>query len=170
MTQSVRRDEKTFLLHNETPVKIGALQFSLLSSDEMLCLSEVDISQRSMYVSGTRQPTPFGPLDRRLGVSGKTATCATCSQKLADCAGHFGVINLALPVFHIGYFNAIKAFVERICKNCSRVLLKSESERAQLLAELHRYGYADSPALVGSRARVHAKVFLSFFLVICFCF
>lgn len=150
---AVERDEKLFLSHNETPVKIGSVQFSLLSSDEMLRLSEVEISQRHLYVTPTRTPVPFGPLDRRLGTSSKTGTCATCHQKLNDCAGHFGVINLALPVFHIGYFNAIKGIIERICKCCSRVLLKDELQRAEFLTRLRERG-----AKIGSRQRLVADV------------
>jgi DNA-directed RNA polymerase III subunit RPC1 len=37
---------------------------------------------------------------------------------MADCAGHFGYIKLVLPVFHIGYFKAIIAILQEICKVC----------------------------------------------------
>jgi DNA-directed RNA polymerase beta' subunit len=56
----------------------------------------------------------------------------TCGASLQDCAGHFGRIELCLPVYHVGYFNAVKNILERICKCCSRILLK-ETEREDLL-------------------------------------
>ena len=48
----------------------------------------------------------------------------TCNKFVKDCCGHFGTIELALPVFHIGYFNSIKDTLSMICKECSRVLLE----------------------------------------------
>jgi DNA-directed RNA polymerase beta' subunit len=56
----------------------------------------------------------------------------TCGASLQDCAGHFGRIELCLPVYHVGYFSAVKNILERICKCCSRILLK-ETEREDLL-------------------------------------
>ena len=32
------------------------------------------------------------------------------------CEGHFGHIELELPVFHIGYFKATVTILQRICK------------------------------------------------------
>ena len=78
-----------------------------------------------------RKPAANGVLDPRLGVSSKAASCGTCGLKLADCAGHFGYIRLALPVFHVGYFKATLQCLQCICKTCSRSLLPpDERERA----------------------------------------
>ncbi len=48
-----------------------------------------------------------GVLDHRMGTSQKDQNCQTCGKGLSDCPGHFGYINLELPVFHVGYFRAI---------------------------------------------------------------
>lgn len=37
-------------------------------------------------------------------------------KKLADCSGHFGHIELALPVFHIGYLNQTIDLLKCVCK------------------------------------------------------
>ena len=42
------------------------------------------------------------------GVCGKGKTCSTCNLNFEDCIGHFGVIDLELPVFHVGYLKSIK--------------------------------------------------------------
>ena len=61
-----------------------------------------------------------------MGTSQKDQKCQTCGESLADCIGHYGFINLELPVFHVGYFRAIINVLQSICKNCSRILLKPD--------------------------------------------
>lgn len=61
--------------------------------------------------------------------------CETCGGKLAECAGHFGDIKLALPVFHIGFFKAAIQVLQDVCKQCARLLVADE-ERAELLRRL----------------------------------
>ena len=79
-----------------------------------------------------RTPAINGVLDTRLGVSDKVSTCATCKLKLADCAGHFGYIRLALPCFHIGYIKHTLNILQCICKTCSRVLLTDAERKIHL--------------------------------------
>ena len=57
------------------------------------------------------------------GTSSKDAPCQTCGKNLHECAGHYGYIDLELPVFHVGYFRSTIAVLQSICKRCSRVLL-----------------------------------------------
>lgn len=61
--------------------------------------------------------------------------CETCGGKLTDCAGHFGDIKLALPVYHIGFFKAALTVLQDICKSCAAVLL-DEGGRAAFLRKL----------------------------------
>lgn len=63
-----------------------------------------------------RTPVAYGVLDRQMGTNTKDATCTTCNKGLADCIGHFGYINLELPVFHIGYFRSVIMILQTICK------------------------------------------------------
>ncbi|RYH24956.1 hypothetical protein EON65_16135 [archaeon] len=53
-------------------------------------------------------------------------------KKLTDCAGHFGYIQLELPVFHAGYFRHTLTILQCICKNCSRVLLPYDDRVSML--------------------------------------
>ena len=53
---------------------------------------------------------------RPQGTSSKDNNCNTCGKTLADCVGHFGYVDLELPVFHIGYFGATVAILQSICK------------------------------------------------------
>jgi len=54
---------------------------------------------------------------------------------MADCAGHFGYIQLELPVFHIGFLKHTLNILQCICKRCSRILLP-QNERASFLKRL----------------------------------
>jgi DNA-directed RNA polymerase III subunit RPC1 len=51
------------------------------------------------------------------------------SKKLADCAGHFGFIQLELPLFHAGYFRHTLTILQCICKKCSRILIPLSDRR-----------------------------------------
>jgi len=73
-------------------------------------------------------------LDARLGVCNKGDTCGTCGLKLEGCNGHFGVIALELPVFHIGFLRATIDALQTVCKTCARVLLPPEDRKAYLRA------------------------------------
>lgn len=66
---------------------------------------------------------------------------------MADCAGHFGFVKLALPVFHIGFFRAVIQILQDVCKECSRIMLPEDERslwlkriRAPRLDSLQRQG------------------------------
>jgi DNA-directed RNA polymerase III subunit RPC1 len=117
------------------PKKISSLQFGLLSPSEMQRLAEFQVCSRELFSMPSRTPAAGGCLDPRLGVSDKVSTCATCKLKLVDCAGHFGYIRLALPVFHIGFLRHTVQLLQCICKTCSRLLL-GDTERLAFLARM----------------------------------
>lgn len=64
------------------------------------------------------------------GTNQKDAPCQTCNKNLNECVGHFGYIDLELPVFHVGYFKSIITILQSICKKCSHILMDPlEGER-----------------------------------------
>ena len=69
-----------------------------------------------------KNPYPGGLYDRRLGVSpyDKTGTCETCGQSEQECPGHFGHINLCLPVLNQFMIKNLEKFLQSICFNCER--------------------------------------------------
>lgn len=126
-------ERKSLVKQDLAPKKISHLQFGLLSPLEMQRLAEFQVTSRELFSMPSRTPAPGGCLDPRLGVSDKVSICSTCKRKLTDCAGHFGYIKLALPVFHIGYLRHTLHVLQCICKSCSRILLV-DSEREAYLA------------------------------------
>jgi len=69
-----------------------------------------------------------------MGVSEKMAICETCGMTLQDCAGHFGYIQLALPVFHVGYLTTVIKILQQVCTTERRVGLH-ESDREEKARE-----------------------------------
>ncbi|KAG0209917.1 hypothetical protein BGX28_009884 [Mortierella sp. GBA30] len=116
----------------QAPKKIKQIQFGVLSPQEIVNVSEFEVTQRDLYTVQDRQPVKYGMLDLRLGTSDKQATCETCGLKQQDCIGHFAHIRLCLPVFHIGYFRAVIVILQNICKTCSKVLLSEKDRRTYL--------------------------------------
>ena len=92
-----------------------------------------------------------GVLDKRMGVSRPDSDnlCSSCIERLSECPGHFGYVQLNLPCFHIGYFKHCIDILHCICKTCSRVLLKPEDK----IAHLNRIRTTDSHWSVDSRAK-----------------
>jgi hypothetical protein len=54
-----------------------------------------------MDESGQRQKLG-GLMDPRMGTIDRNFKCQTCGESMSECPGHFGHIELARPVFHIG--------------------------------------------------------------------
>lgn len=71
-------------------------------------------------------PKPGGLLDLRLGTNDRSFKCATCAGSMSECPGHFGHMELAKPVFHVGYLNKIKKILESVCFFCGK--LKCDDE------------------------------------------
>ncbi|KAK2152800.1 hypothetical protein LSH36_317g01042 [Paralvinella palmiformis] len=96
--------------------------FGLMSPDEMRRQAHIQVVSKNLY-SQDRKPVTYGVLDHHMGTSEKDNNCETCGKNLADCTGHYGYVELELPVFHIGYFRACISILQAICKSCSRLLL-----------------------------------------------
>ncbi|KAL9592773.1 MAG: hypothetical protein Q9179_006388, partial [Wetmoreana sp. 5 TL-2023] len=118
------------------PKRIKELRFGLPSSQDIVNQSVLELCDRDLFdQSRDRAPRVNGPLDPRMGISSKHGECKTCGESLQHCNGHFGVIKLVLPAFHIGYFKMTMAVLQCICKDCARVLLP-ERERRKFLRSL----------------------------------
>lgn len=49
-----------------------------------------------------QRPKQGGLMDPRMGTIDRNFKCQTCGEGMSECPGHFGHIELARPVFHIG--------------------------------------------------------------------
>lgn len=57
----------------------------------------------------------------RLGTNDRNFKCATCNGNMSECPGHFGHLELAKPVFHVGYISKVKKILECVCFFCGKL-------------------------------------------------
>jgi len=105
--------------------KIKGIRFSLLSPDNIRKISEVRVITADTY-DEDGYPIESGLVDPRLGVVDPGLKCKTCGGKVGECPGHFGRIELARPVVHVGFAKAIHKLLRATCKKCHRPLLTDE--------------------------------------------
>lgn len=65
------------------------------------------------------RPRTKGLNDPRLGTIDRQWNCETCEEGQKECPGHFGHIELATPVFHIGMSHVL-GFV---CEKSNRLII-----------------------------------------------
>ena len=68
------------------------------------------------------KPKHGGMSDPRMGTIDRTLRCESCGCDKAECPGHFGHIELAKPMFHIGFLKTVLKVMRCVCYNCSRLL------------------------------------------------
>jgi len=119
--------EKNFTQARSTPKKISQIQFGMLSPDDIRKMSVIRILTPDVY-DEDGYPIENGLMDPRLGVIYPGLRCRTCGSKGGDCQGHFGHINLARPVVHVGFADTIHKILRSTCSECGKVLL-TETER-----------------------------------------
>jgi len=102
--------------------KISQINFGLMSPDDIRKMSVTKIVTPDTY-DEDGYPIEAGLMDPRLGVIDPGLKCRSCGSKGGDCQGHFGHINIARPVIHVGFADTIHKILRSTCKECSRVLL-----------------------------------------------
>ncbi len=118
------------------PKRIAALKFEVLSPQEIRRMSVVKIITPETY-DDDGFPIDGGLMDTRLGVIDPGLRCKTCGGKAGECPGHFGHVELAAPVIHVGYAKIIARLLNGTCRECGRILLKDD-RRDRFIAEIER--------------------------------
>ncbi|XP_012276667.1 DNA-directed RNA polymerase III subunit RPC1 [Orussus abietinus] len=118
--------------------KISHVSFGVDSRHNMERQAHIHVVAKNLYTQDSqRTPVQYGVLDRRMGICSNMSSCGTCGKSLNECIGHFGYIDLELPVFHVGYFRSIIGILQSICKKCSHVLLNSTDKKFYLTRVLN---------------------------------
>ncbi|MEM2394386.1 MAG: DNA-directed RNA polymerase subunit A' [Candidatus Bathyarchaeia archaeon] len=115
---------------------IDEISFGLLSPQEIRKLSVVEIQTPDTY-DEDGAPITAGLMDGRLGTLEPRQRCKTCGNTAARCPGHFGHIELAVPIIHIEFARIIYDLLRVTCRNCGRILL-SEDLIKRLRARVER--------------------------------
>lgn len=78
-----------------------------------------------------------GLCDLRLGINSPFEKCKTCGET-EECPGHFGRIELAKPIYHIGYIEFIVKILKCICCKCSKLKYPVESKYKEQNKKYHQ--------------------------------
>jgi len=105
---------------------IEAIRFGIISPQEIRKLSVVEIQTADTY-DEDGAVIPSGLMDNRLGVLEPGQRCRTCGNTATRCPGHFGHIELAVPIIHVEFTKNIHDLLQAFCRNCGRILLNEKS-------------------------------------------
>lgn len=111
----------------QTPKEIGEISFGLMDPEEYREMSATKIITADTY-DDDGFPIDMGLMDPRLGVIDPGLECKTCGKHSGSCNGHFGHIELAAPVIHVGFTKLIRRLLRGTCRNCSKLLLTEEEK------------------------------------------
>ncbi|GAY69314.1 hypothetical protein CUMW_270940 [Citrus unshiu] len=114
--------------------KVRMVQFSILSPDEIRKMSVTEIDHGKTTERG--MPMAGGLSDLRLGTIDKRFKCETCSSNMGECPGHFGHLELAKPMFHIGFMKTLLTIMRCVCFNCSKILADEEDDKFKLALKI----------------------------------
>ena len=107
--------------------RIGGLEFAVLSPNELRKMSGTKVITADTY-DDDGFPITMGLMDPRMGVIEPGLRCKTCGQRVGKdkCPGHFGHIDLAMPVVHVGFVKTIRNSLRSTCRKCGRILLSDQ--------------------------------------------
>ena len=117
-----------------SPKRIRKIRFGLLSPAEIRKMSVTKIITADTY-DDDGYPIDMGLMDPRLGVIDPGLRCRTCGGRPGECPGHFGHIELAAPVIHVGFARLLRKILRTTCRKCGRLLL-DEKTKADYLRQI----------------------------------
>jgi DNA-directed RNA polymerase subunit A' len=107
---------------------VDEISFGLLSPQDMRKISVVEVQTPDTY-DEDGAPITAGLMDGRLGTLEPRQRCKTCGNTAIRCPGHFGHIELAVPIIHIEFTKIIYDLLRATCRNCGRILLPDETAK-----------------------------------------
>ncbi len=105
---------------------VDEISFGLLSPQDLRKCSVVEIQTPDTY-DEDGAPITAGLMDGRLGTLEPRQRCKTCGNTAIRCPGHFGHIELAVPIIHIEFTKIIHKLLKSTCRSCGRILLPQDA-------------------------------------------
>jgi len=118
--------------------EVKRVQFGILSPDEIRRMSVTDDGVKYPETTEAGKPKLGGLMDPRQGPPDRSSRCQTCSGSQIECPGHFGHLELAKPVFHVGFMAQIVKVLRCVCFHCSKLLVDPADPRLKdIIHKLH---------------------------------
>lgn len=122
----------------EVPVykKVDQIQFAIMGPKFIKEMASAKVVTPELY-DKEGYPVDGGLMDVRLGVIDPGLRCKTCGQRLKECPGHFGYVELARPVVHISFTKLVLNMLRCTCRECGGLLIP-KSKMNKYVEELER--------------------------------
>ena len=104
---------------------VDQLYFGVLSPQDVRRLSVAEIQTADTY-DEDGAPITSGLMDGRLGTLEPRQRCKTCGNTAIRCPGHFGHIELAVPILHVEFTKIVHDLLTNTCRNCGRIMLSDQ--------------------------------------------
>ncbi|MEZ3142373.1 DNA-directed RNA polymerase subunit A' [Halobaculum sp. MBLA0143] len=111
----------------QTPKEIGGISFGLMDPETYRDMSATKVITADTY-DDDGYPIDMGLMDPRLGVIDPGLECRTCGKHSGSCNGHFGHIELAAPVIHVGFTKLIRRLLRATCRECGQIALMDDDK------------------------------------------
>lgn len=112
--------------------EIVSTSFSFYDAEEARRISVKRISNPVLF-DALNNPVLDGLYDPALGPIDAHGSCATCRLGAMHCPGHFGHIELAVPVYNPLTFGTVVRLLRSMCLHCGK--FKMSAERVAAYAE-----------------------------------
>ncbi|KAI8923925.1 hypothetical protein BC831DRAFT_513816 [Entophlyctis helioformis] len=107
-------------ISNAVSAQVGAVHFSFYSASDVRKLSVKHITNPLIF-DNLDHPTAGGLYDSALGPYDKGEVCTTCHLGHSLCPGHFGHIELSVPVYNPITFRLLYKLLQSTCYYCHRL-------------------------------------------------
>jgi len=105
--------------------KISAVEFNVLGPEAIRKMSAMEVKTPETY-DKDGYPMEGGLMDPHLGVINPGLRCKTCGQRMKECPGHFGSMELVRPVVHSEFGRKAEELLHSTCQQCGRIVLPDE--------------------------------------------
>ena len=93
---------------------VKKIDFFLNSTEDIRNLSVCEITEIDLYEKNS-EPKYGSLMDTRMGPNNKNILCKTCKNDINSCPGHFGHIELAVPVYNVLFLKYVKKILSCTC-------------------------------------------------------
>ncbi|CAB9506211.1 DNA-directed RNA polymerase subunit beta' (Fragment) [Seminavis robusta] len=119
---------------------VTSVQFGLYTDQDVRDRSVVEVTSPISYMNDT--PLPGGLHDPKMGPSSQSdhMPCSTCARRFQLCPGHFGCIEVCVPLYQPLLWNDLLSILRSICFHCHKLRhfkRKLLQAHAKLLLILH---------------------------------
>ena len=111
--------------HKTNDKSLKGISFELWSKEQILKESVVKVTKHERtVVNGKFVNVENSVRDRRMGPLDRLSTCETCGKKTGVCNGHWGHIELTVPIYHVNFYRNVMQWLKGTCRNCASHLFK----------------------------------------------